>query len=293
MPRVVLTEQIAQFFDLALDAFVIAGADGYFRAVNRAFQNLTGYSEDELCSQPFYTFIHPEDRDNTVTVVRGLHKGDPDVRRMENRYIRKDGEVVWFEWRTIARGDLLYGAARDVTNDRAHQALVAHRATHDALTGLANRYQFDDRLQHALAYAERHGTPVHVVMMDLDNFKTVNDTLGHAGGDTALVEVARRLAAVVRPADTLARLGGDEFALLIESEPAEAVPFIATRLAEALAQPVEIGRRSFRIDISMGTGSYPAEGGNAATVLRKADAMMYRVKQQRRRHASATVKATD
>jgi len=207
------------------------------------------------------------------------------VRRMDNRYLRKDGSIVWFEWHTVARGDLLYGSARDVTGLRERRARDAYRATHDPLTGCANRFQFDDRLAHAIAFAERHGVLLHVVMLDLDGFKVINDTLGHAAGDQALVEIAERLNEVVRPSDTFARVGGDEFALLIESEPADVINNVIERFTEVMAPAIEIGDQVFQIGVSVGGATYPSDARSAEDLVTHADAAMYRVKSARGRRA--------
>ena len=274
---------VAAFFDLSVDACVIAGQDDFFKAANRTFQRLVGYTEAELCARPFYEFIHPDDHELTATVVKALHKDDPALQRMDNRYLRKDGSVVWLEWHTVARGDLMYGSARDVTALRERRARDAYRATHDPLTGCANRFQFDDRLNHAIAFAQRHGVLLHVVMMDLDGFKIINDTVGHVAGDKALIQIATRLLEVVRPSDTFARVGGDEFALLIESEPTEVIGHVIERFTEVMAPPIEIEGQTFRIGISAGAATYPSDAQSAEGLMSQADTAMYRVKHARGR----------
>jgi diguanylate cyclase (GGDEF)-like protein len=159
---------------------------------------------------------------------------------------------------------------------------VRHAAMHDPLTGLANRSLFLDRLEHALAKARRQEGSVAVLYLDLDQFKLVNDSLGHAAGDELLAEVAPRIQHVLRPADTVARFGGDEFAVLVEDVSHERIPImVATRIAEALAQPFVLrGREQFvsaSIGISIGAGTESAE-----TLLRDADAALYRAKENGR-----------
>ena len=281
---------IADFFDLSVDACVIAGKDGFFKAANRTFQRLVGYTEAELCARPFYDFIHPGDHELTSTIVKALHKEDPDVRRMDNRYLHKDGSIVWLEWHTVAQGDLMFGTARDVTGSRERRACDAYRATHDPLTGCANRYQFDDRLNHAIAFAQRHGVLLHVVMMDLDGFKVVNDTVGHVAGDKVLVEIATRLREVVRPSDTFARVGGDEFALLIESEPADVISHVIERFTKVMAPPIEIEGQTFRLGVSAGAATYPSDARSAEDLMSLADSAMYQVKRTRGRRAKSAAK---
>jgi diguanylate cyclase (GGDEF)-like protein len=153
---------------------------------------------------------------------------------------------------------------------------TVHEALHDSLTGLPNRSLFLDRLRHAAARAERSGTPVGVLFCDLDGFKTVNDSLGHRTGDRLLVAVAERLAACLRPSDTIARLGGDEFAVLFEElrEPGDAAR-AAQRLLDALRSPFELRKREFFISASIGIA---AGTGEAENLLRDADLAMYRAK---------------
>jgi diguanylate cyclase (GGDEF)-like protein len=153
---------------------------------------------------------------------------------------------------------------------------VVHEAFHDSLTGMPNRTLFLDRVSHALARAERTGAPVGVLVVDLDDFKTINDSLGHGTGDALLVEVAGRLAARLRPADTIARLGGDEFAVLLEdvSDPDDAAR-AAGRVLDALSRPFAVADREVAVNGSVGiaVGNYEAE-----TLLRDADLAMYRAK---------------
>jgi diguanylate cyclase (GGDEF)-like protein len=153
---------------------------------------------------------------------------------------------------------------------------AVHEALHDSLTGLPNRELFVDRLRHAVARAERTGTPVAVLFCDLDGFKTVNDSLGHRTGDRLLVSVAKRLAGCLRPADTIARLGGDEFAVLLEElrDPGDAAR-AAQRLLESLSSSFELREREFFITASIGIAAGTEE---AETLLRDADLAMYRAK---------------
>jgi diguanylate cyclase (GGDEF)-like protein len=151
-----------------------------------------------------------------------------------------------------------------------------HRAFHDALTGLPNRALFANRLDHALAVSERSGVPVSVLFLDLDGFKTVNDSLGHAMGDRLLVGVAERLAGCMRAGDTVARFGGDEFAFLVEAAGAEAdAPAAAQRILASLREPIDIGGRMVTVTASVGIASGTSR---ADDVLRNADVAMYRAK---------------
>jgi diguanylate cyclase (GGDEF)-like protein len=157
---------------------------------------------------------------------------------------------------------------------------LRHVATHDALTGLPNRVLLDDRLSQAMARADRDGEPCAILLLDLDRFKLVNDSLGHRAGDELLKEVAHRLSGVVRGADTLARLGGDEFVLIVSGAAQRAdVDSIARRVVEVLEPPVRIAGVDIHASPSIGIATYPADGATAEAMIAHADAAMYSAKQ--------------
>jgi len=157
---------------------------------------------------------------------------------------------------------------------------IRHLAYYDALTGLANRSLFQQHLDGALVRAQRHGRQFGILYVDLDGFKNVNDSLGHAAGDRLLREIARRLQSGVRASDTLTRQGGDEFIVLLEELGAtEGAATVARHLLEAIAQPVLIDGHECRVTASIGISTYPADGADAQTLLQRADAAMYRAKE--------------
>ena len=149
----------------------------------------------------------------------------------------------------------------------------------DALTGMPNRALILDRLDSAIAAARRHGTRIAVVFLDLDHFKPINDTLGHAGGDEVLQWVAQRLQSIVRDSDTVSRYGGDEFLVLLSdvSQPSDAA-LLAGKMSSALAAPIRVGDYLFHVSASVGIALYPDDGEDATTLINRADAAMYRVK---------------
>jgi diguanylate cyclase (GGDEF)-like protein len=162
-------------------------------------------------------------------------------------------------------------------NDARAAKETTHQAFHDALTGLPNRALFNDRLDHAIARTEREDVPLAVLFCDLDGFKTVNDSLGHAAGDRLLQAVGRRLEASLRPADTVARFGGDEFAILLEDLAEGGATAAAGRVLHQLAEPFEIEGRELAVSASIGIAT-PEPGDDAGAVLRNADLAMYRAK---------------
>ncbi|SDP39093.1 diguanylate cyclase (GGDEF) domain-containing protein [Rhodoferax sp. OV413] len=171
-------------------------------------------------------------------------------------------------------------------HSRTHELHAAHDslqylATHDSLTGLPNRSLLEDRLRQAMAYADRSARQVTVAMIDLDNFKLINDTLGHQAGDELLKTMAARMVACVRSVDTVGRQGGDEFVVVLFDQPVQGETGIPTlhRLRDAMAQPVVLGRHTLQITASMGLATYPADGADVEALLMNADAAMYRAKE--------------
>ena len=158
---------------------------------------------------------------------------------------------------------------------------IRHLASYDELTGLSNRRLFHERLHHALAQAQRHARPLAVLFIDLDEFKNINDTLGHEGGDRALKEVADRLRECLRESDTVGRLGGDEFAVLIEELPQPVdVAAVAQKILDTITRPFILAAREFRISASIGISAYPEDGKETLNLLKNADAAMYRAKER-------------
>ncbi len=228
--------------------------------------------------------IHPDDRGLVQQEIdRALR--DPGPFRFEHRVIRPDGEVrtVDGRGRVIVGADgrvaRMVGTTQDVTEQRAAERLLEHQALHDPLTGLPNRALFIDRLQHALTRARRPGSSLAVYFCDVDDFKDVNDSLGHDAGDELLVALPPRLREGLRAGDTVARFGGDEFVILCEDLASEAEAIrIAERIAEAFGLPFELDGRPHHLSVSVGVVFVKAGEASATEVLRDADAAMYRAK---------------
>lgn len=173
-------------------------------------------------------------------------------------------------------------------------ALLRYHAHHDALTGLPNRPQFEERLREAVACANRHGRPFAVLFLDLDGFKVINDDLGHASGDVVLIEVARRLRRSLRASDTLARIHGDEFVVILPemSEPHEAGS-LAQKLLAVVSDPIAVAGTTVRVQASIGVALYPNDGANPRALLRAADTAMYQAKLKGKNAVSYVVAAPD
>jgi diguanylate cyclase (GGDEF)-like protein len=171
----------------------------------------------------------------------------------------------------------------DITERKVYQAQIAHLATHDALTELPNRTLFNDRTLHALAMARRTGQRVAVLFLDLDHFKIINDSLGHALGDAMLRGMGSRLRTLMREGDTVARLGGDEFGiLLVDIKRAEDVVSIARKLLDAFSEPFAVNGHKLFVTMSIGASLYPSDGQDVDTLLKNADTALFRVKEQGR-----------
>jgi diguanylate cyclase (GGDEF)-like protein/PAS domain S-box-containing protein len=248
-----------------------------FLAVNSAALAMYGYSRAEFLGLTLADIRPPEDRDLLRTNLHAMRGGRTHFAGI--RHSTRTGSVVDVEIdtrETIFDGQsAMIVCASDVTDRVRLQLELEHQAFHDALTGLPNRSLFGDRLEHAHQRLSRGPGCYAVLMLDLDNFKTVNDGLGHAAGDALLVEVSRRLATWVRAGDTAARLGGDEFAILLEdlADPAGATS-AADGIRDAFRVPFSVGGRVLTITATIGVAT--SSGGGAATdVVRNADAALY------------------
>jgi diguanylate cyclase (GGDEF)-like protein len=169
----------------------------------------------------------------------------------------------------------------DITDRKDQERQLEHQATHDALTGLANRTLLADRLRQTLLFAERSGRIVAVLLLDMDRFKVINDSLGHSRGDELLQQIAARLEACVRGCDTVARLGGDEFVVLLaEVAEIDDVGLLAKRITDSLARPYQLAERELRLTASIGISLFPRDGVDDETLIRHADSAMYRAKEE-------------
>ncbi len=240
---------------------------------------MLGYSVDEWVADPslFVELLHPDDRERVLAAHERTHAtGEP--LHAEYRLHARDGRVVWVRDEAHIITDpqsgepVLQGYLLDITGRREAEEQLRHQAFHDPLTGLANRALFTDRVQHALVV--RSGDAA-VLFLDLDDFKAVNDGLGHPAGDALLQEVAQRLSEALTPGDTIGRLGGDEFAILVERAGGDASAVdVAERVIGALQEPFGVQGREVFITASVGIGV----GSDAEELLRSADVAMYRAK---------------
>ena len=278
--------RLSSLVEHSSDVVCVIAADGAVRYASPSTAHVLGLDADGVAGRPLTALVHPEDALAAASFLAGIAGQAPGTpSSCELRLRHADGS--WRHVEALGTDRLADPAVegivlnlRDVSERRAFEAELAHQAFHDALTGLPNRSLFRDRVEHALDRHRRDGSEVTVLFLDLDDFKTVNDSLGHAAGDELLREVGRRLRECVRPADTAARLGGDEFAVLLDGDPDEGtVTDVAERILAAFAAPVEHDGRHISMHASIGI----AFGGGAAAaedVLRNADVAMYSAKAQ-------------
>ena len=269
------------------DVIIITRADGTIRFVSPSATRVFGYDPAEMLRHTVSELLHPDDRERAATFFRNAAQAPGVAGPVEWRFRQPDGS--WLPAEILAT-NLLHDPTvkgvvlntRDVSDRRRLEEQLTHQAFHDPLTGLANRALFRDRVSHALALAQRRGSPVTVLFLDLDDFKTVNDSLGHAEGDRLLIAVAERFLACARTADTVARLGGDEFAILIEG--ADGREGLPDRLAAAMSHPFTLSGNQMRVTASIGVASASA-GDSADDLLRNADMAMYAAKRHGKGHA--------
>jgi diguanylate cyclase (GGDEF)-like protein/PAS domain S-box-containing protein len=281
------TEQrLATTLELAAVGISHVGADGRFLYVNPQLCAMLGYSEAELLARTVTDISHPDDVGATGQLVTELRAGEISSFKREKRYLRKDGSAVWVALTVAARRDRtgrsLYDVSivEDISARKAVEQRVRYLASHDSLTELPNRATFAELLRVASQAASRHGRGLAVLFIDLDRFKTVNDTHGHEAGDALLREVAGRLKRAVRGSDVVARLGGDEFVVLLQDvERQTDATGVAGSILAALRAPIELAGGIFEVSASIGICLHPDGDQDEQSILSNADMAMYSAKQ--------------
>ena len=267
------------------DGYYEVSLAGIFTFVNNSVCRILGYSREEMTGLHYSQVTDEENaRKLEEATMSVLMTGEPS-KGFTHEIIRKGGSKGYIESSMSLIRDMsgqpvgLRGIIRDVTERKRAEETIRQMAYHDALTGLPNRKLFLDRLGVAIAQGRRNRKDIGIAMIDLDEFKEVNDTLGHDAGDLLLQAAAERLESSLRTGDTVARFGGDEFVIILpELKDAEDAVLVAQKIVEAFRNPFLIDSHALRVTASIGIAVYPGDGMEANTLLKKADTAMYRAK---------------
>ena len=278
----------ATIFDSANEAIVVTDADNSFVTVNPAFCTLTGYSRDEVIGQT--PKILKSGKQNAAFYKQMWHQlNTMGFWNGELWNKRKDGEeyAEWLSIKVVYNEDgskkMHVALFSDVTQRKQADEIIWKQANYDLLTQLPNRQLFNDRLEYEIKMSHRTDLSLALLFIDLDFFKSVNDTMGHEVGDLLLINVAQRISAVVRESDTVARISGDEFtAILPQLESAHNAKRVAIAIVETLSQPFDLNGEMVTISASVGISIYPQDAKNSKELMQNADKAMYKVKHQGR-----------
>jgi len=288
--------QAGVVFERIADAIVMTDAQRRIVSVNPAFVALTGWTPEQVAGRDLDATLHepphaPDFWTRLAATPDGHWRGEVGLRRRDGRVLtalQTASRVPEAEDDSVR----YVITCSDLTSMRRAQEQLSYLAHHDVLTGLPNRALLDERLDHELQRVRRTGQGVALMFIDLDGFKTINDSLGHAVGDRLLQEVARRLRASIRDADTAARLGGDEFVVVMTDlvQPADA-GVLAGKLLALLAEPVDVGGRRVAVSASIGVAVCPQDGVDRGALMMAADSAMYAAKAHGRNHVSFYTRA--
>lgn len=266
---------------------VIWALDGSVTLFNSFAEELTGYAADEIIGVKWPRLLGCEgNRAQMQELFERLRRGQSS-NNLENQWLCKDGRKVDILWTNTPAYDsdgkviAVISMGVDITDRKKAEVMINHMAYHDPLTDLPNRALFNDRLDLALANARRDGRKLAVMYMDLDRFKLVNDSMGHAMGDQVLIDVAKRVKGCLRQGDTVARVGGDEFILIFPTvRKNQDASKIALKIIKALKEPFEVGGQEFHLTTSIGIALYPNDGEDAETLVKNADSALYSAKEE-------------
>jgi len=279
-------KQRARAFDYLFDAVVVTDLQGVIIDWNAGSEKLYGYSKDEAIGQPVCILHVPDDSEHitseVISAVEKFGKWSGEV-----RMLHKDGHIGWIESMCIPffdENNQMIGALginRDITDRKKEAERLSYLAHYDYLTNIPNRYLLLDRITHLIAQSERNENTFALLYIDVDKFKIINDTKGHAFGDQILKETASRLKDSVRNSDTVARIGGDEFVVLLEkiSDESDVMKMIEL-LTDSLNKPYITENEKLEIRCSIGSSRYPDDGNTTDALLAAADKAMYKIKKK-------------
>ena len=280
-------ERFRTVLETAQNRIMVVNPEGTIELTNGALRELLGYNAEELHGKFVRDLIHLGASDRIVELLAApLWSGEPRSRRQE-RFVRKDSSVLDVDlsvspFRERGRVVGVLVDVRDITESKRAEETIQRLAYVDELTGLPNRSAFNRELAGALDDARARGATLAVMLFDLDQFKLINDTLGHHAGDRVLRAVAERLQQRLPGRHTLARFGGDEFMLLAEVSRPEAAGAVADEILATLAAPFAHEGQELHVATSIGVSVFPADGSDGETLIRRADSAMYQAKSQGR-----------
>lgn len=279
-------KKYSSIFENAIEGIFQTTPDGCYLSANPALARIYQYESPEeliaemnIMERPLY--VDPERR---AEFVKLMHKWGR-VINFESQIYCRNGRVIWISENARAVYDadgmlqFFEGSVEDITERKQYEVQLEYQANFDALTGLANSHRLHNRLQQAIAYGDYYGHQVAVAFVDLDQFKFINDSLGHNIGNHFLRIVAERLKSCLREEDTVARFGGDEFVLVIDNSNASVISLIMPKILESISRPIMVGGRELHVTCSIGCSLFPDDGRDVDTLLKHADAAMYRAKE--------------
>jgi diguanylate cyclase (GGDEF)-like protein/PAS domain S-box-containing protein len=280
-------ERFRTAFEQAPIGMGLIARDGRYLRVNSALTEITGYSAEQLLRTTCDAITHPDDVAADEAARADLVAGRVEIYRTEKRYLHAAGHTVWVSVHATLVRDAdgnpshILGQIQDITERHRFEARLQHLVDHDPLTGLFNRRRFEQELDRHVAHTQRYGAQGALLVLDLDDFKSVNDTLGHNAGDELIVAVAGLLKAQLRDSDVIARLGGDEFAVLLPAGGADEAEAVAAKLVRAVREEITVvgERRSRRITTSVGVAPFGSLELTGEELLVNADLAMYEAKE--------------
>ncbi|MGH8750385.1 MAG: putative bifunctional diguanylate cyclase/phosphodiesterase [Burkholderiales bacterium] len=274
-------ERFRALIQNSTDIITIHDAGGITIYETPSASRILGYPPNTLIGKSPFESIHPKDVEGVHVAYRQVLEGSRHALPVEFRFRHADGSWVWLEavGANLLQHPGIEGivlTSRDITPRKNAEKQLSYLANHDALTGLPNRLLMEDRLRQVIAQAHRNGQLAALMLIDLDEFKMINESLGHHAGDVLLMEVARRIKQCAREGDTVARLGGDEFAVILQNAgTVEHVSGVAQMILEEFARPLTIERQEVFTSASIGISLYPNDGSEPDILVKHADTAMY------------------
>ncbi|HYG32196.1 MAG TPA: diguanylate cyclase [Methylophilaceae bacterium] len=268
----------------------ILATDGKWLKANNALCEMLGYSEEELMSRTMLDTTHPEDMHNSLNMLHQSVSGELDQFHIDARYFHKNGNTVWISSSISKIVDAggqpmhLIAQMENITDAKSNQELIQHLEYHDVLTNLPNRRLLIDRLNQNLMQAKRHKRLMAVILLDIDDFRQINETHGHKVGDELLKIVAARLSKCVRSVDTISRQGGDEFVIVLaEIARAQDAQIVANAILRDVSESITIGSSEIKTTTSLGIAIYsPGSSDDVEKLLEKARKALFEMKEEGR-----------